>query len=1134
MTKKHIFIFCFLCCASLTHAQQEASNWYFGQNAGLQFNVDTGSVSALTDGQLSTFEGCTSISNTDGNLLFYSDGRTIWNANHLPMANANEILGTALKGDESSTSSGLIVPKPEDEDSYYIFTVDEPHHFNSSAFPGQQDGDGVNDGLMYSLVDMTIDAGLGDVDPFEKNIQLITYDPTNATQVDFKCSEKITAVKADDCTSFWVITHFVDSFYAFKVDINGVNTTPIISTVGPIVPAEGYRRNALGYLKASPNGEKIIIAHHGFSTQIGGETGGGVYLLDFDNETGIISNPLTLMGPETNDSPYGVEFSAENKKVYATISEGISGAGASRVVQWDLESSDIPNSSVTIHNSNTFSAGALQLGLDRKIYRAQAVFSNITTTGRYLGVINNPEANGTASNYNETGILLDVNGSFQNTSAIGLPPFIQSLFNLEIDIIQNGVSSTELFLCTNDNYTLTAEVIAGATYNWTKDGIDLPETTFELFIDTPGVYEVSVDPNNGDCPIKGEAIVSYYDIPVANTPETLIVCDLSVNSSIDLSVKTDEILGNQDPDQYTVHYYTTQENAETNNNQILTNFNNIQNPQEVFVRVDNNSNTNCYDTTSFFIEVYVAPQIIILPDVLICDSGSETEATDGISSYDLTLLYDNIYGTQAPNLYSITFHTTQEDANANTNILATNYTNVTPNTETLFVRIENNINTDCYNTTNFNFIVNTPPEANNSVLIQCDEDGTPNGLTIFNLNEISESVTDGISNTSVTYFPSETDAIQGINELNPEVFNNTINPQTVYAKVINTTTNCYNIATVTLQVSTNSANNATITACDTDGIEDGFFTFNLNDANPEILNGLPTQVSLNYYQNYNDALLEQNPISATFTNTTAYSQTIYGRVENANDCYGISTIELTVFKLPNIEIEDEQLYCLNYFPELITLTGGVINDIPNNFYYLWSTGETTHSITVNQPGIYTVRVTNTNGCFKDRTVTVLPSNIATFTNIEIFDASENNSVSVFANGEGSYDYAIDNPNGPYQMGSVFENVSAGIHTIYVRDIKNDCGTVNTLVSVIGFPKYFTPNNDGYHDYWKIYGTNNQFQTGSDILIFDRYGKLIKQLNPLEVGWDGTLNGEILPTSDYWFYVTLEDGRIFKGHFSLVR
>ena len=165
---------------------------------------------------------------------------------------------------------------------------------------------------------------MGAVEPTEKNVPLITYDTTNPLHVDYRCSEKITAVRADDCSSFWVITHFADSFYAFKIDENGVSTTPVISTVGPNVPPQGYRRNALGYLKASPDGSKLAVAHFGLSTVTAQDAGGGVYLFDFDNDTGTVSNSVELYSPQNNDSPYGVEFSSENRKLYATIGLGLS------------------------------------------------------------------------------------------------------------------------------------------------------------------------------------------------------------------------------------------------------------------------------------------------------------------------------------------------------------------------------------------------------------------------------------------------------------------------------------------------------------------------------------------------------------------------------------------------------------------------------------------------------------------------------------------------------------------------------------------------------------------------------------------------------------------------------------------
>ncbi|MEM9679170.1 MAG: CUB protein, partial [Bacteroidota bacterium] len=542
--KKNFSLFIIALCGVLTFAQNEASFWYFGQNAGVQFNADTGTVTAVTDGQLSTLEGCTSISDTDGNLLFYSDGSTVWNRLHQVMFN-----GTGLLGDESSTSSGLIVPKPQDPDFYYIFTVDEPHHFNSSdpQFAAQVDGDGVNDGLTYSRVNILDAGGLGAVDATEKNIPLITYDVSIPIHEEYKCSEKITAVRADDCSSFWVITHFADSFYAFKVDTNGVSTIPVVSTVGPNVPVEGYRRNALGYLKASPDGTKLVSANFGESTITAQDAGGSIYLFDFDNDTGIVSNAVELYSAQNNDSPYGVEFSAENRKVYATIGLGVGGNGASQLLQWDLESTNIPASLQIIHTSSTISAGALQLGIDRRIYRAQFNFQD-ASSGRFLGVINNPEADGLATDYDEQGLLLDINGGSQNTSRIGLPPFIQSLFNSQVDIIRNGESTTELLLCTGDSYMLRADDIPGADYVWSVDGTPLAETSFELEVDSSGFYEVFIEPNNGECPIEGSAIVGVFEIPVANPLTDIEVCDDDNDGvfSFDFTSKDTEALDGQD------------------------------------------------------------------------------------------------------------------------------------------------------------------------------------------------------------------------------------------------------------------------------------------------------------------------------------------------------------------------------------------------------------------------------------------------------------------------------------------------------------------------------------------------------------------------------------------------------------
>ena len=425
------------------------------------------------------------------------------------------------------------------------------------------------------------------------------------------------------------------------------------------------------------------------------------------------------------------------------------------------------------------------------------------------------------------------------------------------------------------------------------------------------------------------------------------------------------------------------------------------------------------------------------------------------------------------------------------------------------------------------------PIAFDTSLVQCDDDGLFDGFTTFNLTEINETLINNIPNRDTKFYTSLTAAQNSTDEINGSVFNNTTNPQTVYVQLIDTNTNCFDIAALTLSVSTTSGTDTVLKSCDSDGNEDGFFNFTLSDADADVLSGLPAIFTLSYYETYQEALLEINPLPANYTNTSAYSQILFARIENGNDCHGINQVELEVKDLPQLVTEQQQQYCLNSFPSTITLEGGIIGGLPNSFSYDWSTGETTPQIEINTPGVYTVSVSNSEGCSKLRTITVIPSNIATFDSIAIVDGVENNTVTIFVSGEGNYEYALDSEFSNFQDSNLFIGVKPGFHTVYVKD-KNDCGTIQKNIAVIGFPKFFTPNGDGYNDTWHVYGINTPNQVNSEVYIFDRFGKLIIKLNPLGAGWDGTYNGDNTPSSDYWFYTKLQNNKIFRGHFSLRR
>jgi len=565
-------------------------------------------------------------------------------------------------------------------------------------------------------------------------------------------------------------------------------------------------------------------------------------------------------------------------------------------------------------------------------------------------------------------------------------------------------------------------------------------------------------------------------------------------------------------------------------------YENSSNPQEIFVRVKNVGLNRCADSNSFSsfnLEVFNSPTANSIQAIEVCDDDTDGDYANGQVITDLLQFNNSILNGQNDPNYSITYHSSLADAENGANALTTNYYNSNAFTETVYVRIQNDLNSLCFDTSEFVINVNPRPNALNASLFQCDEDGLPDGFTLFNLTEANGDLTGGSSNLSTKFFLSLTDAENSTNEIDGSAFNNFLNPQTISVQVIDDTSGCFNISELTLEVSATNANDASLFICDDDGTEDGFNAFNLSEAESAILNGLLNDLDVQFFESYEDALLESNPLNTDYTNSVAYSQIIYVRVENENACYGINEIQLTVFELPNIETEFQTIYCLNTFPESIILTSGIINDSPDNYFFDWDTGEDTSQIEINEPGTYNVTVSNVNGCSKTRTITVLPSNIATINNIEVTDASQNNTITVLVSGEGDYEFALDNINGPYFDDNFFDNVSAGIHTVFVRD-KNDCGITEELVSVIGFPRFFTPNNDGYNDTWQIKGVNAQFQPNTLVYIYDRYGKLISQIDPTGRGWNGILNGRPLPNDDYWFAITLEDGRVFKDHFSLKR
>ncbi len=327
---------------SVNNQSKRANIWYFGRNAGLDFNrlTKNGDPTILTDGEINTEEGCSIICDENGQLLFYTDGETVWNRLHKIMPN-----GFGLKGSFTSTQSALITPHPGSTDLYYVFTT---------AFQGQEDG------LNYSMVDMALDDGFGDISV--KNVQL--YTPT---------TEKLTAVHHANGEDLWVITHLweSDAFYVFRITKEGLDEVPIISRSGSVHEYGVSNANAIGEMKASPSGKKLALNIAELQK---------TEIFDFDVFTGEISfleafiTPVIYAGVN-NGHIYGIAFSPNEEFLY--ISENFPSSNQRQ----NIYQYNVVNKKLSIVDSVEI-GGGLQLGIDKKLYAVNADKNEILVIDR--------------------------------------------------------------------------------------------------------------------------------------------------------------------------------------------------------------------------------------------------------------------------------------------------------------------------------------------------------------------------------------------------------------------------------------------------------------------------------------------------------------------------------------------------------------------------------------------------------------------------------------------------------------------------------------------------------------------------------------------------------------------------------
>jgi hypothetical protein len=435
----------FLLAFSFTLFSQNV--WYFGNGAGIEFTPF--GAKPVVGGKIFTNEGCSAAYDENGNLLFYTDGRSVWDKNHQLLQN-----GEGLNGDYSSTQSALAVPKPQDKNTWYIFTAD--------AFAGKN-------GICYSVVNVAE----GKI--IEKNHPLLPV-----------ATEKLAATLHANEKDFWLLTHQWNSnkFYAYPITEYEIGA-PIVSQIGVLhnETGSGKNRESIGEMKFSPDGKKVAIA-------ICYRSKNNLEVFDFDNATGRVSNPQTI---EVNGFPYGVCFSPGGSKLYVSFLKGTSG-----IVQYDLQTKKIAE---IVKNNRENSFGSLQIGPDGKIY--------IARNSNFLDVIVFPEKEASASGYTKNAVNLT-----SASATFGLPAFVVwkrteviSLISVPCNSVvafpfsqKESKHTTEIVTC-EEKYMLDAKNF-GASYTWSTRA-----TTRTILVDTSGLYKVIVQKEG--CVITDSVMVRF-------------------------------------------------------------------------------------------------------------------------------------------------------------------------------------------------------------------------------------------------------------------------------------------------------------------------------------------------------------------------------------------------------------------------------------------------------------------------------------------------------------------------------------------------------------------------------------------------------------------------------------------------
>lgn len=498
---KNIIVLLLLAIPIVVPAQKNTNVWHFGNKGGINFNtmqsVTTSNQGVIDNvpipvvGFFNTTEGCFTYSNkSTGELMISSDGMTVYNKNGTVMPN-----GSGLKGDPSSTSSGVLIPYPGDRSLFYVISVGATSAGNKTP------------GLYYSVIDMTLDGGLGGIDPLRKNVSL-SFGTSGYSHP--YAGENIGAVQHANGTDYWLLSRFRDVLLVWEVTSTGISEPTVYKGLYNIGT---HYAQGLGYLKFNIEGTKFIHVDHNYQNN----SVSRLTIGDFDRSTGIVSNLKERNSPELSN-PYGLEFSVSGEYVYFSSIESLSYNG---LIMAKME--DIENLSLTAFPVTRLMAGpsCIQMGSDGRIY-------GIAAGSRNIYIVLNPDSGdgkvATLTNYLISG----------TTGLYGLPVFAISFFNLA------PVESKEV-ICAgiNNAYKITVNLTGTASLSTLKwdfgDGTIITQNlpagstsgtySYNHIYTSPGTYTVRVVPGIDD----GDGVV--YEDSDKTSEKSFDILDCSIVSN---------------------------------------------------------------------------------------------------------------------------------------------------------------------------------------------------------------------------------------------------------------------------------------------------------------------------------------------------------------------------------------------------------------------------------------------------------------------------------------------------------------------------------------------------------------------------------------------------------------------------